>query len=160
MAGERERGGVGDDDHVTPAGGLLDRFSNERAYVRAGCLRDGREPVGLDAASRAQLREQTAEQGLAPLCVRDVRGGDLSALGRPANDVFVDVIEAELVGGEAAYFLAQGANRSRDADDGRGHAATLGEVRVGRQADQLANGRWNSRAIQPASSSASASKIA
>ena len=33
MARERERGGVSDDDHVTPAGGLLDRFSNERAYV-------------------------------------------------------------------------------------------------------------------------------
>ena len=126
---------MSDDDDVAPAGGLLDRLSNERPHVVGQVAsRNGREPVRLDAASRAQLREQAAEQGLAPLCVRDVRGGDFSPLGRPADDVLVDVVEAELVGDEPAYVLAQGAHRSRDADDGRGHAATLGEARVGRQA--------------------------
>ena len=66
---------MSDDDDVAPAGGLLDRLPDERPHVVGQVAsRDRREPVGLGAATRAQLCEHAAEEGLAPLRVRDVLG--------------------------------------------------------------------------------------
>ena len=125
-ARERERRRVGDDDDTAPAGGFLDRLPDERPHVVGQVSsRDRSEPVCLGAATRAQLREHAAEQRLTPLRVRDVLDRDVSSLGRSADDVLVDVVEAELAGDEPTHVLASGTHRSRDADDGRGHCCDV-----------------------------------
>ncbi len=120
------------------SGDLLDRLADQGPHVvRDVTSGDRRDSVGLDAGTRAQLCEEPAEEGLAPLRVRDVLGRDASSLRRTVNDVLVDVVEAERVGDEPADVLASRTQRSRDAHDGRGHAATLGELPDWRQARRM-----------------------
>ena len=112
LARERERRGMSDDDDVAPAGASSIALRMSAHVVGQVASGTGASPYVSGAATRAELCEHAAEEGLAPLRVRHVLGGDVSPLGRPADDVLVDVVEAELAGDEAADLLAPAAHRS------------------------------------------------